>query len=32
MIDMIVVHGISLPPGQFGSDAIETIFLWKIGR
>jgi AmpD protein len=26
VLDMVVVHGISLPPGQFGSDAIETFF------
>jgi AmpD protein len=25
-VDMLVVHGISLPPGQFGSDAIEKFF------
>lgn len=25
-ISMIVVHGISLPPGQFGGDAIERLF------
>jgi len=25
-IDMIVVHGISLPPGEFGSQAIEDFF------
>ncbi len=25
-IDMIVIHGISLPPGQFGGDTIERFF------
>jgi N-acetyl-anhydromuramoyl-L-alanine amidase len=25
-VDMIVVHGISLPPGQFGTDAVEAFF------
>lgn len=25
-IDMVVVHGISLPPGQFGTGAIEQFF------
>ena len=25
-IDLIVLHGISLPPGQFGSDHIEQLF------
>jgi N-acetyl-anhydromuramoyl-L-alanine amidase len=29
-IDMIVVHGISLPPGEFGSNAIETFFCGKL--
>src|SRR5579862_4376014 len=29
-IDMIVIHGISLPPGQFGSQAIETFFCGKL--
>jgi AmpD protein len=29
-IDMIVVHGISLPPAQFGSDNIEKFFLGGI--
>jgi AmpD protein len=24
--DLIVVHGISLPPGEFGGDAIEALF------
>ena len=26
VINMIVVHGISLPPGEFGSEAIERFF------
>lgn len=26
VIDLIVVHGISLPPGQFGGKAIEALF------
>lgn len=30
-IDLIVVHGISLPPGEFGTAAIEQFFLWSIG-
>lgn len=25
-IDMVVVHGISLPPGQFGSNDVEALF------
>jgi len=25
-IDLVVVHGISLPPGQFGGDAIDRLF------
>lgn len=29
-IDMIVVHGISLPPGQYGNDAIEDFFCNKL--
>lgn len=29
-IDMIVIHGISLPPGQFGTGAIETFFCGKL--
>lgn len=29
-IDMIVVHGISLPPGEFGSNAIEEFFCGKL--
>jgi len=30
LIDMVVVHGISLPPGQFGSNAIENFFCGKL--
>jgi len=26
-LDMIVIHGISLPPGQFGGEEIEALFL-----
>lgn len=26
IIDMVVVHGISLPPGQFGTEAVEAFF------
>lgn len=29
-IDMIVIHGISLPPGQFGSSAIEDFFCHRL--
>ncbi len=29
-IDMIVVHNISLPPGQFGGDAIERFFCGEL--
>jgi AmpD protein len=29
-IDMIVLHGISLPPGQFGSNDIEKFFLGEL--
>ena len=29
-IDMIVVHGISLPPGEFGSNAISAFFCGKL--
>lgn len=25
-IDLVVIHGISLPPGEFGTDAIERLF------
>src|SRR5690554_1745441 len=27
VIDLLVIHGISLPPGQFGSDAVKQLFL-----
>lgn len=30
LIDMIVIHGISLPPGEFGSGAIEKFFCDKL--
>lgn len=26
-IDLVVIHGISLPPGEFGSDDIERLFM-----
>jgi AmpD protein len=26
-IDLLVIHGISLPPGEFGGDAIDALFL-----
>lgn len=29
-IDMVVVHGISLPPGEFGSNAIEEFFCGRL--
>lgn len=29
-IDMIVIHGISLPPGEFGSRSIEEFFCGKL--
>lgn len=29
-IDMVVVHGISLPPGQFGSSAVQDFFCGKL--
>jgi N-acetyl-anhydromuramoyl-L-alanine amidase len=29
-IDMIVIHGISLPPGEFGSSAVEEFFCGKL--
>jgi N-acetyl-anhydromuramoyl-L-alanine amidase len=29
-INMIVIHGISLPPGEFGSDAIERFFCGEL--
>jgi len=30
VIDLVVVHGISLPPGEFGSDAIARLFTNKL--
>lgn len=30
MIDMIVVHGISLPPGEFGTCFVESFFCGKL--
>jgi len=30
LIDMVVVHGISLPPGEFGSPAIPAFFCGKL--
>ncbi len=29
-IDLIVVHGISLPPGRFGGDAIDALFCGRL--
>lgn len=29
-IDMIVIHGISLPPGQFGTNAVEDFFCGQL--
>jgi N-acetyl-anhydromuramoyl-L-alanine amidase len=29
-VDMIVIHGISLPPGQFGGGAVEAFFAGKL--
>lgn len=29
-VDMIVVHGISLPPGEFGTDAVSHFFCGKL--
>jgi N-acetyl-anhydromuramoyl-L-alanine amidase len=29
-IDLLVIHGISLPPGQFGGSAIEDLFLNRL--
>ena len=26
-VNLVVLHGISLPPGNFGGDAIESLFL-----
>lgn len=30
VVDMIVVHGISLPPGQFGGGEVEAFFVGKL--
>lgn len=30
IVDMIVIHGISLPPAEFGSGAIEAFFCGKL--
>lgn len=30
-IDLVVVHSISLPPGEYGSDAIERLFTNRLG-
>lgn len=30
LIDMVVIHGISLPPGEFGSNAVEALFCGKL--
>lgn len=30
LIDMIVIHGISLPPGKFGSDTVESFFCGQL--
>ncbi|TAK74952.1 MAG: 1,6-anhydro-N-acetylmuramyl-L-alanine amidase AmpD [Gammaproteobacteria bacterium] len=30
VVDMIVIHGISLPPGEFGSPAIEAFFCGQL--
>ena len=27
LVDMVVIHSISLPPGQFGGDGVERLFL-----
>jgi AmpD protein len=29
-IDMVVIHGISLPPGQFGTSGVEDFFVGKL--
>ncbi|MEM9056624.1 MAG: 1,6-anhydro-N-acetylmuramyl-L-alanine amidase AmpD, partial [Pseudomonadota bacterium] len=29
-IDLIVVHGISLPPGEFGGDGLDRLFLNRL--
>lgn len=30
LINLLVIHGISLPPGQFGGEAIAALFLGKL--
>jgi AmpD protein len=30
LIDMIVIHGISLPPGEFGSSAVSELFCGEL--
>src|SRR3989338_7917138 len=30
LIDMVVIHGISLPPGEFGTSAIEDFFCGRL--
>lgn len=30
MIDLVVIHNISLPPGQFGGDAVIDLFLNRL--
>lgn len=32
MVDMIVIHGISLPPGEFGGNAIQAFFSGKLDK
>ena len=32
LIDLIVIHSISLPPGQYGGDAIENFFQNKLDK
>ena len=29
-VDLVIVHGISLPPGEFGGDAIDALFLRRL--
>ncbi len=31
-VDMVVIHNISLPPGEFGSDSIERFFCGKLDK
>lgn len=31
-VDMIVIHNISLPPGEFGGDAVERLFLGNLDQ